>query len=411
MRRLVIYITGLLLALTALKAVDFQDYYTARAADNLALSLFKQLYAKSENLVFSPISLYGALSMAYAGSSGDSKQELGELLKYNADEPTRRSSFLRYTQLFNSQNQPTEIIFKQGAFFQKGFDIREEFKETLHRDFDANIESHDFKKDPTGSANKINNWAADATKQKITKVVTANSFQNNVSMLMAQALYFKGDWLYTFQESSTIKDTFFNADGTEVQFSFMRQTKELPVFEAADYHLLSLPYRGNKQSLLFILPKKGKQDQVFKHLVEGRILKASSKQMYRRVKIKIPKFNLLQDHSLRRPLMSAGLYKSFIAGKADFSRIAGQPGQLFISHLNQKALIELNETGTVAAAVTTMSFAERSAVELEKPEEISLDRPFFFILQDHSLVVGQGRGATLFAGYFGMAKAVDENPA
>jgi serpin B len=66
---------------------------------------------------------------------------------------------------------------------------------------------------------------------------------------------------------------------------------------------------------------------------------------------------------------------------ADFSAMAGEP--LFVSQVKQKSFVEVNEEGTEAAAVTGVHMTRLGVMrEPEKPFEMIVDRPFFFVIGD-----------------------------
>ena len=63
---------------------------------------------------------------------------------------------------------------------------------------------------------------------------------------------------------------------------------------------------------------------------------------------------------------------------ANFKGIA--PADLYIAFVDHKAVIEVNENGTVAAAATNVGIALTS-MPAPKPTFI-VDRPFFFVIRD-----------------------------
>ncbi len=81
---------------------------------------------------------------------------------------------------------------------------------------------------------------------------------------------------------------------------------------------------------------------------------------------------------------------AFDAGAADFSAMSD--GDLFISEVKHKAVVDVNEEGTEAAAVTSV---EMKATSIEAPQDrfsFVADRPFFFVIRDDAT------GALLFMG-------------
>ena len=63
-------------------------------------------------------------------------------------------------------------------------------------------------------------------------------------------------------------------------------------------------------------------------------------------------------------------------GQADFSGIDGTR-KLYIQAAHHKAFVQVNETGTEAAAATAVVIGEES-----KPPQVRADRPFLFLIRD-----------------------------
>lgn len=80
-----------------------------------------------------------------------------------------------------------------------------------------------------------------------------------------------------------------------------------------------------------------------------------------------------------------GLFAPF-GGGADFSGIS--KGSLGIQQIVHKAVVEVDETGTVAAAVTAVAMGRGTSVQT--PQSFKVDRPFMFFLVDNQT------GAILF---------------
>ena len=68
----------------------------------------------------------------------------------------------------------------------------------------------------------------------------------------------------------------------------------------------------------------------------------------------------------------------------------GDADCLLISHVVHKAFISVDEAGTEAAAATAIAVGTTRAVAPnEEPIEVTIDRPFVFLIQDratHSLL-------------------------
>jgi serpin B len=101
--------------------------------------------------------------------------------------------------------------------------------------------------------------------------------------------------------------------------------------------------------------------------------------------VALPRFTTAQSFDLVKELQSMGLVSAF-DGHADFSGMDGTTN-LFISDVIHKAFVEVNESGTEAAAVTlTMAMSKSMA------GNFIVDHPFIFLIREN------GSGSILFIG-------------
>ncbi len=83
-------------------------------------------------------------------------------------------------------------------------------------------------------------------------------------------------------------------------------------------------------------------------------------------------------------LSKLGAPDAFDESKADFSGIKTENDGLHISKVIHKAVVEVNEEGTEAAAATAVVMMTRCAV-LTFPQEFRCNRPFLFFIHDNKL--------------------------
>jgi serpin B len=103
----------------------------------------------------------------------------------------------------------------------------------------------------------------------------------------------------------------------------------------------------------------------------------------------MPRFKYAFETSLKDVLKNLGMEKAFLPNKADFSGISNE--DLYISEAIHKSYIDVNETGTEAAAVTGLVFATTS-MEQNPPVSFYVDRPFVYAITENDT------GAILFIG-------------
>ena len=82
---------------------------------------------------------------------------------------------------------------------------------------------------------------------------------------------------------------------------------------------------------------------------------------------------------LKDILQSLGMTGAFDSSTADFSGICGE-SDLMISDVVHKAFVQVNESGTEAAAATASMMMFRCAMSL--PLELKLDHPFLLVIKD-----------------------------
>ena len=145
--------------------------------------------------------------------------------------------------------------------------------------------------------------------------------------------------------------------------------------------------------MFILLPfKTASLSEVEKTLTTEYILRAKDtfQMSEKEVNLKLPRFKLDQKLSLAGELAEMGMNDLFVSGKANLSGMDGT-NKVFVSEVLHRAVVEVNEEGTEAAAVTTV-VAEQESVTSDSVIEFSANRPFIFFIQDKTT------GSILFLG-------------
>ena len=159
------------------------------------------------------------------------------------------------------------------------------------------------------------------------------------------------------------------------------------------YTAVNLPYRGYDFDLLIFMPDEG-TFETFEESLTGDRLQAITEYMGSDpVILQLPRFKLEYRFSAKEGLQGLGLGDAFDRKQADFDPIAsslfGLPiEELWIEDAVQKAFIEVNEKGSEAAAATAFFGGVIEKSIPPPPVEITIDRPFLFLLRhSHTGVV------------------------
>jgi serpin B len=142
---------------------------------------------------------------------------------------------------------------------------------------------------------------------------------------------------------------------------------------------VELPYGRGNFTMVLLLPDEGyfPEDIVSSFTAEtwdNMISDGTSKEIL----VALPKFKFSYNKMLNQTLKNLGMDKAFDENEANFEKI-NRNGDLYISRVNHKSFIDVNEEGTEAAAVTSVGVTVTSM-----PDNINFNRPFVFAIREQS---------------------------
>jgi serpin B len=261
------------------------------------------------------------------------------------------------------------------------------FVERAQKVFDARIEAADFKSART--LERVNAWAKEATQGLIPAVI--GQLDPNARFVLANAVYFSGAWEAAFDPSNTAKAPFTRFDGSTRDVAMMDATLPTVLAEVDDLQAVRLPYAGKDFAMFVIAPGEAQgPDTMAKALKRRSIVDLMAalqqKRSRSKVQVRLPRFRAEADLDLTDVLARLNLAPAFDV-RSDYGAISSvREGPLQVTH---KAVLEVTESGTKAAATTAVT-SDRS---LALAPVFSADRPFAFA------IVHEPTQAILFAGY------------
>jgi len=343
---------------------------------DFALKIFKELSDEDlgGNVFISPISISIAMAMVYSGARNQTQEEIAQVLEFRDFTPEKlNESFKTLLSSMGDIDEMVELYVGNSIWCKKDFDVEKSFMDSTKDYYNASVYDVDFTSQDT--AGRINNWVSEATKGKISKITDQSSLKDIV-MYLVNAIYFKGQWKDKFKEENTEEDTFYLPDNSTKKIQMMQNNEKYLYYQGADFQMLRMPYGRDKTAMYILLPGEGIGldnfiNSLSRDLLNKYIKEASSTE----VDLKFPKFKVEYGaKSLIEPFKKLGMIDSF-TGKADFSGIAPQ---MFISQIDHKAIIEVNEEGTVAAAATSIGMGATAV----RPVEFIVNRPFVLMIRD-----------------------------
>jgi serine protease inhibitor len=241
--------------------------------------------------------------------------------------------------------------------------------------------------DLAGAPDNVNAWISRKTNGLITQVLPANNYDDAVAVI-ANAIYFKGDWAAPFDPKSTQPGSFTTGSGRQVSWPMMKQKQHFPYFRGPDFRAVRLAYgTDHRLSMVILLPNDGVNLRTVVGKLEPDTLKHWLTQFRSaEVDLSMPRFKVSYKQSLPATLTKLGMGIAFDVNGADFSGIARGTS---ISDVQHATLVQVDESGTTAAAATTVTVVLTS---LSPREVFSVDHPFFYAITD------EVTGAWLFVG-------------
>lgn len=351
--------------------------------NEFAFDLYKKLRGREGNLFLSPFSISTALAMTYAGARGGTEARMAKVLHLTLPGEELHSAFAELIRGLDEgkKGRGYELVVANALWGQKGYGFLKEYLDLTRSCYGAGLHEVDFEKAAEAARKTINAWVEEKTKDKIKDLIKPGVLDSLTRLVLTNAIYFKGQWASRFKEEETKDSPFTLSSGKKINVPMMNQTEEFGYIEDGNAKALELPYKGDRLSMVVLLPKKvnglaGLEES----LTAKKLSKWLSAVRKQEVVVSLPRFKFTSEFGLADVLKSMGMTDAFSLPPADFSGMDGKK-DLFISAVIHKAFVEVNEEGTEAAAATAVVMKLEAAM----PEPIPVfraDHPFLFIIRD-----------------------------
>jgi serpin B len=402
-RFLILQLFGALIAAMAHAATNFD--LAAKATNDLAVDLHRQLATGNENLCVSPYSIQSALAMTFAGADGETRTEMARVLHFTADASAVDASFaslqhsleemsartaelVKKSKEFGGPSQPITLAIANKLFAQKGYGFRPAFLSLVKENFGAAFEPVDFVKNASAATQHINEWVADQTHNRIRDLIPGGALDETTRLVLANALYLKAPWANEFSSNATQPEPFHVRGGTGINVPTMqKKSGHFGYAKREGYTAVSLPYEGNDLQFLVLLPGEVNGLHALESKLSGDTLAGCAKLQTRDIDLHMPKFKLEPPTlALAEKFEALGMKTAFDKprGSANFDKMAPRTPKdcLYISQIFHKTFIAVDEKGTEAAAATAVAMMAGTALRSPPPPiEVKIDRPFVYAIQ------------------------------
>lgn len=364
-----------------------------RSDQQFAFDFFANLFdeealTEDKNFMVSPLSLSMALSMTMNGAAGETGKAMRQTLHMGDYSETEINGYYKKLKEALLKTDPTtKLSIANAIFANRQVAIHSDFIKTNQSYYDATVQPVDFS--DVATAGIINKWASDQTQGLIKKVIERTNALD--LMYLLNALYFKGTWTTEFDVKNTSLKPFAGQDGVTTQVEMMTQKAKFNYTQDQNLQLVQLPYGNQAFSMMVLLPHEGKELRDVLAATRQRDYWSGLKSGLREAEVDLflPKFKTEYSKKLNDLLTKMGMGITF-TDAADFSGITDVPAR--ISFVKQDTYISTDESGTEAAAVTTVGMELTSMPSQPQKVIFNAERPFIYIIQENST------GAILFMG-------------
>jgi len=341
------------------------------ANNQFAFDLYSKFNESEEgNVFYSPYSIFSALAMTYEGAKGQTAEEMKSI---------------------NQGSKSYELRTGNALWGQIDFPFLEDYINRVGTYYGGKIANVDFVNETEKTRETINSFIEEQTNDKIKDIIPLGYLDALTRLVLSNAIYFKGEWEWEFDKSDTEEKNFTITPENVVKTPMMQMNPDNVIFNYAnltDLQILELPYKGDKISMLILLPTAN-LSVIEPSLTAEKLEEYKNKMQETELdNVYLPKFEFDTKYFMKDTLISLGMPTAF-SGSANFSGMT-LAEQLFIDEVIHQAYIKVDEEGTEAAAATVV-ITKFTSMPAPKPV-FNADHPFIFLIQE------QETGNILFMG-------------
>lgn len=342
------------------------------AFTDFGVRLLQNTMEEEKNTLISPLSVLCALAMTANGAKGETLDQMEQVL----GAPVERLNPAVYA-LMGEESETLHLANSIWFTQQEGFTVNRDFLQTNADFYGAGVYEAPF---DSSTMKDINRWVEEETHGMIDEIL--DEIPENAVMYLVNALAFEADWESIYTQTDVWVGTFTTQQGQIQQVDMMHSTENILVQDDGATGFVK-PYAGGKYAFVALLPDEGTSVEAYVDALTGEHLRKLLRQTKNTpVVATMPKFDSGSDVKLTQALENMGMTLAFDDVRADLSGLGTYAGgNLFVNRVLHKTYISVAEQGTRSGAATAVEVNE-SMVEPDKFIEVTLDRPFVYLLVD-----------------------------
>ncbi len=329
----------------------------------------------SENFVFSPISLYLALSMTAEVTDGQSRQQILDAL-HQSDIETLRANAKALFEANYIDDGVGKCLLANSLWTNSKCAYNQKTMDRLADTYYASA----FTGDPTSPqyTSLFRSWINNQTDGLLSEYVDQIELDPQTILALASTVNYSGKWADPFDETST-KPSTFHAPNADITCDFLKRSMETTFFRGENFDSVCLNMTENGYMRL-ILPNEGttaadllSDEECMNYLLNKNIVPNK----FMTVNLSLPKFDVSSSLKLKEGIEKLGVTDIFDDSRSNFTPLGDDLSGLYVSQAEQDVRVMIDEEGCKAAAVTVMGVCG-SALPPDDKIDLTFDRPFLF---------------------------------
>ena len=352
--------------------LDFTDKEPVTApeldADQIAdvsLRLFRAMEKPGENIVASPLSIIYALAMLNNGATGETQAQLESLFECDAEALT--AALAAYAKTLPNRYGEGVVRLADAMWVRKGEPIAPEFIRLNRDQLGAEVFERDF---GPAALQELNAWVSKQTDGMIPSILS--ELPPEAILVLLNALLFKCNWLEGYTD--TAQKPFRAANGETKSVDMLRSTETVYLHDKNAVGFLK-PFEGH-YAFAVVVPNEGVTPAAYLAGLDGASLRSLLRgEKYDAVYTFMPKFKQNFESDLMAVFPKVGL--------TNLKNLGGISPGAFVSDAIHKAVIDVNEDGVSAAAVTAIVVGKTAVpTQPQKIATVIADRPYLYMIVD-----------------------------
>ena len=364
-----------------IRTLSSDEQEIVKASNEFAMNMLSEINAthENQNVFISPFSISTALSMTLNGANGETKEAIkGVIGLENLSDETINQTYKDLVTYIYGLDKGVTLNIANSTWYKQELTVHSSFEDLLRTFYSAEVRAADFKNPAT--VDLINGWIENETNGKIRDMLDV--IPAEAVMYLINAIYFKANWSVKFAPAKTENRDFTLMDGSVVQVPTM-YADAVTFWSSYDnekkLQLIDIPYGNGAYGFTIIIP----DDPSLINQVVNEFTIADMEEMLEdtsesTLEVYLPKFKIEFKDVLNDYLKSMGMGIAFTA-QSDLSRLFEEDLELAISSVIHQSFLEVNETGSEAAAATVVEIEVTSL-----PPVMRVDQPFLFFIRERN---------------------------